>query len=156
MFASTLRENLRLARPDADDGQLDQVAARAGLEGWVRSLPKGWSTLSEPAAPGCRAGSGSGWRWPGPCWPIRPSWCSTNRPRTSTPTSARPLTSAMLRASRGRTTVLVTHDLEALAAVDEILVLDEGRVRQRGTHAELLARPGLYRQMWELEQGGVL
>ena len=45
----------------------------------------------------------------------------------------------------------MTHDLAALAVMDEILVLDGGRVVQRGTHAELLARSGPYRQIWELD-----
>jgi ABC-type multidrug transport system fused ATPase/permease subunit len=65
------------------------------------------------------------------------------------------VTASLLRATRGRSTVLITHDLAALAEVDEILVLEAGRVVQRGTHLALLARPGPYRQMCEFDQVGV-
>jgi ABC-type multidrug transport system fused ATPase/permease subunit len=61
------------------------------------------------------------------------------------------VTATVLDLTRARTTVLVTHDLTALAEMDEILVLEAGRVVQRGTHERLLARPGRYRQMWEVD-----
>ena len=54
----------------------------------------------------------------------------------------------MLAVTRGRATLLITHELDGLAEVDEIVVLDEGRVSQRGTHHQLLTAGGLYREMW--------
>ena len=62
------------------------------------------------------------------------------------------VTATVLDVTRGRSTVLVTHDLSALAQMDEVVVLDRGRAVQRGTHEELLARPGLYRQMWDVDR----
>jgi ABC-type multidrug transport system fused ATPase/permease subunit len=52
---------------------------------------------------------------------------------------------------QGRTVLAITHRLVGLEAMDEILVLDEGRVVERGRHADLLAQGGLYRRMWELQ-----
>lgn len=46
----------------------------------------------------------------------------------------------------------MTHDLAALPQMDEVLVLNRGRVVQRGTHEDLLDRPGLYREMWEMDR----
>ncbi len=54
------------------------------------------------------------------------------------------LTADILSATRGRATLLITHELDGLDQVDEIVVLDRGRVAERGTHAELLAAGGLY------------
>ena len=54
----------------------------------------------------------------------------------------------LLRAVAGRTTVIVTHRLDGLDTVDEIVVLGSGRIVQRGTHAELITRPGWYRDAW--------
>jgi ABC-type multidrug transport system fused ATPase/permease subunit len=66
------------------------------------------------------------------------------------PDSRATVLSTILAATTGRTTVLLTHDLDALPELDEVVVLDAGRVVQRGTHEELLATPGRYRDMWEL------
>jgi len=60
--------------------------------------------------------------------------------------------STILTATAGRTTVLITHDLAALPEMDEVVVLDAGRVVQRGSHEELLGAPGPYREMWEIDR----
>ena len=62
------------------------------------------------------------------------------------------LTSDLLEASRGSTMLLATHELTGLDQVDEILVLSEGSVVQRGTHDDLIAMPGIYQQMWHIER----
>ena len=64
------------------------------------------------------------------------------------PDSRRALTADILTATQGRATLLITHDLDGLDQVDEIVVLDRGRVAERGTHAELLHSSGLYLHMW--------
>ena len=58
----------------------------------------------------------------------------------------------ILATTVGRTTVLLTHDLAALPEMDEVVVLDAGRVAQRGTHEELLGVPGPYRETWEIDR----
>jgi ABC-type multidrug transport system fused ATPase/permease subunit len=58
-----------------------------------------------------------------------------------------------LEATRGRTTLLITHRLEGLEDVDEILVLEDGRIVIRGSHEELLTLSDRYRRMWDLEEG---
>jgi ABC-type transport system involved in cytochrome bd biosynthesis fused ATPase/permease subunit len=60
-------------------------------------------------------------------------------------------TSAWLAATVGRTTVLITHRLEGLDAVDEVVVLDRGRIVERGAHATLLRAGGRYRELWDRE-----
>ena len=52
---------------------------------------------------------------------------------------------------RGRTCLLITHRLLGLENMDEILVMDQGRIVERGSHAELLSQPGLYRRLFELQ-----
>ena len=64
------------------------------------------------------------------------------------PDSRRALTADILTVTEGRATLLITHDLDGLDQVDEIVLLDHGRVAARGTHAELLRSGGLYRRMW--------
>ena len=62
------------------------------------------------------------------------------------------MTADLLRLTAGRTTVLITHRLEGLESMDEIVVLDRGTVVQRGHHAELVALDGLYRREWLRQQ----
>jgi ATP-binding cassette, subfamily C, bacterial CydC len=64
------------------------------------------------------------------------------------PATGRALTADLLAATRGRATLLITHELDGLEQVDEIIVLDGGRVSERGTHRRLLETDGLYRGMW--------
>jgi ABC-type multidrug transport system fused ATPase/permease subunit len=59
------------------------------------------------------------------------------------------LTADVLAVTAGRATLLITHELEGLDQVDEIIVLDHGRVAQRGTHAQLIQADGPYRQLWD-------
>jgi thiol reductant ABC exporter CydC subunit len=154
VFASTLRENLRLASPGADDDRLDEAAAAADLKDWVHSLPQGWAT--RVGARGAHLSGGERQRLAlARALLADPPVLLLDEPTAHLDADMRTaLTTSVLHASRGRTTVLVTHDLAALAAVDEILVMDEGRIVQRGTHAELQREPGLYRLMWDLDRVG--
>jgi ABC-type multidrug transport system fused ATPase/permease subunit len=70
------------------------------------------------------------------------------------PEARRALTADLLDATRGRTTLLITHDLDGLDQVDEIIVLDHGRIAERGRHDQLAAGSGVYRRMWTAHQAG--
>ena len=65
------------------------------------------------------------------------------------PDNRHALTADLLAATAGRTTLLITHDLDGLDQVDEIVVLEAGRVAERGTHAQLIRSGGAYQRLWE-------
>jgi ABC-type multidrug transport system fused ATPase/permease subunit len=151
VFTSTLRENLRLARPAASDADLDEAARGARLLDWVRSLPDGWDT--QVGQHGARMSGGERQRLAlARALLADPQVMVLDEPTAHLDAESRvALTRDLLDVTRGRTTLLVTHDLVGLDQVDEIVVMDAGRVVQRGTHADLLARDGLYRRMWRTE-----
>jgi ABC-type multidrug transport system fused ATPase/permease subunit len=150
VFAGTVRQNLQLALPGADLAQLEAVACAAGLLGWVRSLPQGWST--PVGQRGSRMSGGQRQRLAlARALLADPPVLVLDEPTAHLdPDSRAAVLSTVLTATRGRTTVLITHDLAALPQMDEVVVLDAGRVVQRGTHEELLAAPGSYREMVDL------
>ncbi|MFF7967206.1 thiol reductant ABC exporter subunit CydD [Streptomyces sp. NPDC007903] len=142
LFDSTVRENLLLARKDATEAELRDVLSRARLLDWVDGLPEGLDT--HVGEHGARLSGGQRQRLALARalladFPV----LVLDEPaeHLDLPT-ADALTDDLLAATEGRTTLLITHRLAGLAAVDEVLVLDAGRVVQRGPYAELLAVDG--------------
>ncbi len=152
VFDSSIRENLRLARPGATDAELRDALSRARLLDWVLALPE---KLDTPVGEhGARLSGGQRQRLAlarallaG--FPV----LVLDEPaeHLDLPT-ADALTADLLDATRGCATVLITHRLTGLDTVDEVLVLDAGRVVQRGPYAELATEDGPLRRMLERER----
>ncbi|WP_180303702.1 thiol reductant ABC exporter subunit CydD [Streptomyces sp. JV178] len=156
LFDSSVRENLLLARKDADDEDLRDALARARLLDWVDGLPDGLDTLI--GEHGARLSGGQRQRLALARvlladFPV----LVLDEPaeHLDLPT-ADALTADLLAATEGRTTLLITHRLAGLDAVDEVVVLAEGRVAQRGTYDELTSVDGPLRAMVEREAVGEL
>jgi ATP-binding cassette subfamily C protein CydC len=149
IFATTVRENLRLARPGASDAELGAAAGRAGLLGRIESLPDDWDTVV--GAHGLALSGGERQRLAlARALLADPDVLILDEPTAHLDPAARhALTADLLAATHGRTTLLITHDLVGLEQVDEIIVLDRGRVIQRGTHQDLFERDGRYRALHE-------
>ena len=148
IFDASLRDNLRLAKPAAADEQLADAAARAGLLEWIQSLPRGWDT--PVGAHGAALSGGQRQRLAlARALLADPALLILDEPTAHLdPASRRALTRDLLAATAGRTTLLITHELDGLDQVDEIIVLQEGRVTQRGTHAQLIRSDDGYRRRW--------
>ncbi|MFC7218020.1 thiol reductant ABC exporter subunit CydC [Streptomyces polyrhachis] len=152
LFDSTLRENLRLARPDAPDAELWRVLAEARLASWAATLPEGLDT---------RVGEGAATLSGGQRQRLALARAlladfgvlvlDEPAEHLDLPT-ADALTADLLAVTRGRTTVLITHRLTGLEQVDEIVVLAAGRVVQRGSYEQLAAQDGPFRSGLERER----
>jgi ATP-binding cassette subfamily C protein CydCD len=154
VFDSTLRENLRLARPSATDAELLAALGAAHLADFVRALPDGLDTMVGEHGASLSGGQRQRLALARALLADFPVLVLDEPAEHLDLPTADALTADLLAATEGRATVLITHRLEGLDAVDEIVVLDGGRVVQRGTWDELVAVDGLLRQLWAREREG--
>ncbi|MFF9480508.1 thiol reductant ABC exporter subunit CydD [Streptomyces sp. NPDC014733] len=153
VFDSSLRENLRLAAPEVTgDDDLWEALERARLAGWVRSLPDGLGTMVGEHGARLSGGQHRRLALARALLADFPVLVLDEPAEHLDLATADALTADLLAATEGRTTVLITHRLTGLDAVDEILVLDGGRPVQRGGYAELAAADGPFRRMLERER----
>ncbi|MEU7281308.1 thiol reductant ABC exporter subunit CydD [Streptomyces sp. NPDC045431] len=152
IFDSTIRENLRLARPGADDDELRGALDRARLLEWADALPDGLDTLVGEHGARLSGGQRQRLALARALLADFPVLVLDEPAEHLDLATADALTDDLLRATEGRTTVLITHRLHGLEAVDEVVVLEDGRIVQRGPYAELAATEGPLRRMGEREQ----
>ncbi|QRX93285.1 thiol reductant ABC exporter subunit CydD [Streptomyces noursei] len=159
IFDSSLRENLRLARRDrsggpdgTDDQDLWDALGRARLADWVRGLPDGLDTMVGEHGARLSGGQRQRLALARALLADFPVLVLDEPAEHLDLATADALTADLLAATEGRTTVLITHRLAGLDAVDEVLVLDRGRVVQRGGYAELATADGPFRRMLERER----
>jgi ATP-binding cassette subfamily C protein CydC len=153
VFHATVRENLLLGRPDATEGDLAAACAAAGLHDWVRRQPDGWDTVV--GEDGGQLSGGQRQRLAlARALLADPAVLVLDEPTEGLDpaTADHVLRSAIASVPPGRTIVLVTHRLRGLEAFDEVLVLDAGRIVQRGHGTDLVATPGWYRDQWQLQE----
>ncbi|MFE9345548.1 thiol reductant ABC exporter subunit CydD [Streptomyces olivaceus] len=151
LFDSSVRENLLLARKDATEGEVRDVLARARLLDWADSLPDGLDTLVGEHGARLSGGQRQRLALARALLADFPVLVLDEPAEHLDLPTADALTADLLAATEGRTTLLITHRLAGLRAVDEVVVLDRGRVVQRGPYAELAAVPGPLRDMAERE-----
>ncbi len=155
LFNATLRENLLVARPDAAQSDLAQAIRQAQLEDFVQALPHGYDTwLGEG---GLRLSGGERQRVAIARALLKnaPLLILDEATANLDPLTEREVMETIRRLMAGRSTLIITHRLVGLEKADEILVLQGGRVMERGRHYELLQTGEIYRHMWELQSRAV-
>lgn len=152
IFDSSIRENLRLARTGATDAELCDALARARLLDWAEALPDGLDTLVGEHGARLSGGQRQRLALARALLADFPVLVLDEPAEHLDLPTADALTADLLAATRGRTTVLITHRLEGLDAVDEVVVLDAGAVVQRGPYAALVAVDGPLSRMLARER----
>jgi ATP-binding cassette subfamily B multidrug efflux pump len=153
LFAGTIEHNIRLHNPAVTDAQVRAAARRVGADRFIERLPGGYQHEVRERGAGLSVGQKQ---------LIAFARAIAHDPRillvldeatSSVDTETEALiTHAMREVMRGRTTLVIAHRLSTIQHVDRIVVLRKGRIVELGSHAELLARQGLYYRLWELQQ----
>jgi ABC-type transport system involved in Fe-S cluster assembly fused permease/ATPase subunit len=152
LFNDTIRYNIRYGRWDATDTEVEQAAQLAQIDGFIRMSPKGYET--QVGERGLKLSGGEKQRvaiartvLKGPPILVLDEATSALDSHTE-----REIQDALERVSRNRTSLVIAHRLSTIVGADEIIVLDQGRIVERGTHSELLATGGLYASMWNRQR----
>ncbi|NTU56837.1 MAG: ATP-binding cassette domain-containing protein, partial [Anaerolineales bacterium] len=150
-FNTSIRENLRLARPKVTQEEMESATKSAQIHEFITGLPKGYDTFI--GEQGLRLSGGERQRLAIARALLKdaPILILDEPTANLDPVTEKQVLDTLFEVMRGRTSLLITHRLVGLENVNEILVMDHGRVLARGRHAELLASGGLYRRLWELQ-----
>jgi ATP-binding cassette subfamily B protein len=152
LFNDTIRYNIRYGRWDATDAEVEAAAQMAQIDGFIRMSPKGYET--EVGERGLKLSGGEKQRvaiartvLKGPPILVLDEATSALDSHTE-----REIQDALEKVSRNRTSLVIAHRLSTIVGADEIIVLDQGKIAERGTHSELLAASGLYASMWNRQR----
>jgi ATP-binding cassette subfamily B protein len=152
LFNDTIRYNIRYGRWDAANADIEEAAQLAQIDSFIRLLPKGYDT--EVGERGLKLSGGEKQRVAIARTILKAPPILILDEATSALDSytEREIQSALDRVSEGRTTLVIAHRLSTIVNADEIIVLSEGQIVERGSHAELLAEGGLYAGMWQRQR----
>lgn len=152
LFNDTIRYNIRYGRWEATDEEVEEAARHAQIDNFIRMSPYGYET--EVGERGLKLSGGEKQRvaiartiLKGPPILVLDEATSALDSHTE-----RDIQDALDRVSKNRTTLVIAHRLSTIVAADEIIVLDQGTIVERGTHHQLLLKSGLYASMWNRQR----
>ena len=152
LFNDTIRYNIRYGRWDATDAEVERAAQLAQIDGFIRMSPKGYET--QVGERGLKLSGGEKQRVAIARTVLKAPPILVLDEATSALDShtEHEIQEALDRVSRNRTSLVIAHRLSTIVSADEIIVLDQGLIVERGTHGELLAKGGLYASMWNRQR----
>jgi len=151
LFAGTAADNIRFGRPEASDAEVEAAAVAANAHDFIKALPQGYLTPLGQGATTLSGGQRQRLAIARAILRDAPIVLLDEATSALDSESERLIQIAFERISKGRTSIVIAHRLATVLSADRIVVMDEGAIVDEGTHAELLARGGLYARLAELQ-----
>lgn len=148
LFSTTVRENIAYGRPDATEEQIIDAARRAQADDFIRQLPKGYETPVGERGGHLSVGQRQRIGIARAFLKNAPILLLDEPTSALDPTTEAAIMQTIRELMRGRTTLIVTHRLATIHRVDQIVVIDHGRIVEKGTGPDLVARGGIYAKLY--------
>jgi ATP-binding cassette, subfamily B, bacterial len=151
VFSGTVSENIRYGRPEADEAEVRRAAELANAHGFISALPQGYATQVGERGVTLSGGQRQRIAIARAILKDAPILLLDEATSALDAESERAVQAALATLMQGRTTLVIAHRLATIRAADRILVLDDGRIVETGTHESLLAQGALYAQLANLQ-----
>lgn len=156
LFHRTIRENIAYGKPSATDAEIRDAAQKAFADGFIQKLPKGYNTLVGER--GVKLSGGQRQRIAIARAMLKDAPILVLDEATSAldSESEKLIQAALWELMKGRTAIVIAHRLSTIQKMDRIIVLDEGKIMEEGSHQQLLKKKGTYAKLWAHQSGGFL
>ena len=149
LFDDTIRENIRMGRTGATDAEVEEVARKSGCHEFIMGLEKGYDTVVGGSGGHLSGGERQRIAIARAMLKDAPIVILDEATAYTDPENEAVIQSSVAKLVQGKTLIVIAHRLSTIADADNIFVIRDGRVDASGTHEELLAQGGLYKDMWE-------
>lgn len=156
LFHRTLRENISYGKPEATDAQILSAAKLAHCDEFIRSIPGGYEAKVGERGTKLSGGEKQRIAIARAILVDAPILILDEATSSLDSVTEQYIQDSLAKLMHGRTTIVIAHRLSTLSRMDRILVFDQGRIVEEGTHASLMSEGGLYARMWTMQVGGFL
>lgn len=149
LFNDTIENNIRFGNPDATHEQVIEAAMRAQCHNFITALPKGYDTVVGESGSTLSGGEKQRISIARAILKDAPIIILDEATSSVDPENEHELLAAIRELTKGKTLISIAHRLTTVRDADQILVIDEGKISQRGTHAQLIRQEGIYQRFWK-------
>ena len=149
LFNKTIRENLKMAKEDATDAEIEAACTKASIHDFIKSLPDGYDTNAGNAGSKFSGGERQRLTIARALLKDSPIVVLDEATAYSDPENEAIIQQSIDNLVKNKTVIMIAHRLSTIVNADKIIVLDKGKIAAEGTHTELLQRSTLYQKMWQ-------
>ena len=156
LFHRTLRDNIAYSKPDASDAEVHYAAAQANALDFIQSLNKGFKTLVGERGVKLSGGQRQRVAIARAILKDAPILILDEATSALDSESEKLIQDSLAKLMHGRTSIVIAHRLSTISKLDRIIVLDDGKITEQGTHEELIANSNIYAKLWAHQSGGFI